>query len=269
MGTSARREGDHIFVEIKPTGEPTAIEEATLVDKEQIAFEENIPIPSKCHTSGRKSAGAAEFHIRRIMVQKYGCTDGCFACEVMRDKGNKGEDLGGRLRINHSITCKLRIMEEMSEIQKADASWKSTNADVLGKQSDKIIDNTATLEHAHATAQPHDIEERSGTTTRAQDPRLVERHLGSILEFHLGGVETSQMQTDKQTTKQLSQQTKVRQTDKDLPKQTSTCVDKTTERERRRGADRQTDRQTERQINKHTDKQTDRTTKQTNKPKSG
>ena len=107
--------GDHIPVEIKKDGSSTNPEEENGTEELEIAFEKDIDLPSKPQTSGYKGAGMKEFHIKKPMVQKYGYTDGCAACQKLRDMSQGGRPMTGRLGVNHSIECKARIMQKMSE----------------------------------------------------------------------------------------------------------------------------------------------------------
>ena len=63
--------GEHVPVEIKEDGNSTIIEEETVEAIEQITIEEEAQTLNKAHTTNRKSSGIVEFHIRKIMMQKY------------------------------------------------------------------------------------------------------------------------------------------------------------------------------------------------------
>ena len=66
-------------------------------------------------TSGCKGAGTIEFHIKKPMVQKYGYIDGCAACQKLRGLTQGGRTPIGRLGVNQSVACKIRIMHKMAE----------------------------------------------------------------------------------------------------------------------------------------------------------
>lgn len=95
--------GDHILVEIKGTGEPTTPEEETIDTQEEITFEEETNMPNAPSTSGCKGSGIIEFHIKKPMVQKYGYTDGCPACQKLKGISRDGRAPPGRLGVNHSV----------------------------------------------------------------------------------------------------------------------------------------------------------------------
>ena len=75
--------GDHVPVEIKDDGSPTTIEEETTEKDPEVMFEEEPALPSKPTTSGYKGAGTKEFHVKKPMIQKYGYTEGCPACQKL------------------------------------------------------------------------------------------------------------------------------------------------------------------------------------------
>ena len=49
------------------------------------------------------------------MVQKYGYTDGCPACQRLKGMSRDAKSLTGRLGVNHTIACKTRILQKMKE----------------------------------------------------------------------------------------------------------------------------------------------------------
>ena len=107
--------GDHILVEVRSDGTPTTFEDENTNDDLEVTFEEDIKAPSKPDTSGFKGVGMTEFHIKKPMVQKYGYIDGCQACPKLRNMSKGGQSLTGSLGANHSIECKTRIMQKMSD----------------------------------------------------------------------------------------------------------------------------------------------------------
>ena len=102
-----KAKGDHIPVEIKGDGSPTNPEGENVKDEPEITLEEDPNTSSKPEMSGYKGSGTIEFHIKKPMIQKYGYTDGCPACQKMRNMAQGGQSLSGRLGVNHSLAQRI------------------------------------------------------------------------------------------------------------------------------------------------------------------
>ena len=109
---------DHIPVEIRDDGSPSTQQEECADRGPMITFEEEPRMPTKPSTSGRKEAGMQEFHITQQMIQKYGYTEGCSACEKIQSNVNQGITAAKKLGVHHSTTCRTRVMQEMAEDSK-------------------------------------------------------------------------------------------------------------------------------------------------------
>lgn len=72
-------------------------------------------MPSTPGTSGYKGLGTIGFHIKKPMVQQYGYTDGCPACQKLHGMSQGWRAPTGRFGVNHFVACKTRIMHRMGD----------------------------------------------------------------------------------------------------------------------------------------------------------
>ena len=75
--------GDHTRVEINEDGVPTTPAQENVDREAEIQFEEDVDIPRQPNGPGNQDLGAAELHIRKITIQKYGNSKDCPACRRM------------------------------------------------------------------------------------------------------------------------------------------------------------------------------------------
>lgn len=107
--------GDHIPVEINEDGVPTTPVQENEDCEAEIQFEEDVDMPKRPNGLSNKEMGAAEFHIRKPVIQKYRYAKDCPACQRMHNIARQGGNMFGRLGTNHSKECRERIVEAMMQ----------------------------------------------------------------------------------------------------------------------------------------------------------
>lgn len=73
--------GDHISVKVNGDGAPAIPMQANLEGEVGILFEEDVDTPTRPNQSGSKRLDSIEFHVGKPLIQKYGWTGQCPACQ--------------------------------------------------------------------------------------------------------------------------------------------------------------------------------------------